>query len=102
MANFETLLIISVYATYKDKRKQKFIDELDFLFNKLKLSETNKYYIIAGDLNAIHQYNDRDNNDRGRHRRSWELANHNRLKLNIIPPDDFIKHQIPSLNIKHT
>lgn len=82
-------MIISVYATNKDKRKQKFIDELDTLFNSLKLYENNKYYIIVGDLNARHtHYNDGDNNDRGRHLRYWEIANHNILKLNIIPPDD--------------
>lgn len=65
------LYIISVYATYSNK--QEFIDELNHLFNFLKLNDPNVYYIIAGDLNARHQsWGDRINNKRGRYLVNWK------------------------------
>lgn len=79
-------IIISMYATNAEKRKQIFIDELEHLFLKLKFSEKNNYYIIMGDLNARHtDYNDSINNYRERYLRHWELAHFDLMKLNIIP-----------------
>lgn len=88
--NSKTLLIASIYATNADSRRDVFLSELTHLFEELKVMNDNKYFIMAGDLNARHPcYGDRISNDRGRHLRTWELAKSNRYKLTIIPPVDY-------------
>lgn len=47
--NSDKLYIVSIYATNKVATKQVFLDELNNLFNKLKLYNHKYPYILAGD-----------------------------------------------------
>ena len=50
LVNNRSLFLISLYAT--NNNQNSFINELDILFNNLKLNNIKNYYVISGDFNA--------------------------------------------------
>lgn len=63
------LFIISAYAPRESNRN--FIDDLDIVFNELKLQDTNSWYVLAGDLNARHPLWSDTSNHRGIYLSNW-------------------------------
>ena len=80
--NNKKLFIISMYANNQDKGT--FINELNYLFQKLNLNNHNNYYILAGDLNARHKrWGDRDINCKGRLLNNWYEDNSINFKMTL-------------------
>ena len=80
------LYIISIYAN--NESRNIFIAELEVLFTELKLSDTNNYYLIAGDLNARNTcWGDHSFNFKGRLLKEWYDQYSHQYKLNILSPD---------------
>lgn len=52
ISNKQKLIITSIYATNSSEIKKVFLDELNNLFTKLNLQDSNNFFIIAGDFNA--------------------------------------------------
>lgn len=74
--NNKSLIIGSLYATSKTDNKIVFTEEINSLFSKLNLSNTNNHYIIAGDFNARHtDLGDKTTKARGRWLINWENNN---------------------------
>lgn len=64
------LYIVSAYAPGRSGNQ--FQDELEMLFEKLRLNDLSNYYLIAGDLNAKHvNWSNAVNNPRGVFLNSW-------------------------------
>lgn len=84
--NNYSLYIISAYA--KNDNHKLFIDELDHLFDNLKLHINSNYFILASDLNARRKaWGDRSNNQRGKYLSRWEENQVLRFKCQIIVPE---------------
>lgn len=85
LANAKKLFVVSVYAT--NDNRVLFIEELESLFEKLKVHLGGVHYVIAGDLNARSKtWGDRGHNQRGKLLVRWEAKQHIRYKLKILPP----------------
>lgn len=85
IGNHKILFIVSIYAGNDGRRMV--IDEINHLFESLKLYYSDAYYIIAGDLNALHKsWGDRDTNQRGRYLKQWETSHNIRYKLRVLTP----------------
>ena len=79
------LYVISAYANNEDN--EIFINEINYLFNKLNLSSHNNYYLLAGDLNARHQsWGDRESNCKGRLLKKWYDDNCINFKASLYGP----------------
>ena len=60
---------------------------MNTLFENLKLTENNNYYVIAGDINARRQaWGDRADNQRGKYVSQWQTDYSINHKLNLITP----------------
>ena len=74
-----SLYIISAYAT-NDSRCL-FTQELEHLFDTLKLEKSSNFYLIAGDLNAKHpSWGDKTFNQKGRYLKQWRERNEIKYK----------------------
>lgn len=75
-----------MYAAVKKERMEHFKAELSNLCDKLKLTNTHIYYLLAGNLNSRHtNYGDKKINAKGRALKNWEAINSAKYKLKIIP-----------------
>ena len=79
------LFIIAAYAN--NQANKKFINELDYLFNKLNLIDVNNLYVVAGDFNARHTlWGDSIDRRKGIMLKNW-LDNEGIVyRSRIIPP----------------
>ena len=90
----KNLFIVAVYTNNQEKRK--FIDELNFLCSKLNLTDSNNYYIIAGDFNARHTaWGDDKFNRKGTLLFNWTLNEGLSLRSHLLPP---LSSTFPSSN----
>lgn len=77
------LYIIAAYA--KCGAQKEFIPELDDLFQKLKLNETENYFLLAGNLNAKHiDWRNRNNNPRGISLCNWIKKNDLKYRIKLL------------------
>ena len=85
ISNNVNLFLVSIYA--RNDNRNLFINEINVLFQSLRLNEDNNFYIIAGDLNARRKaWGDRADNQRGKYVRQWASAHDMYYKLRLITP----------------
>ena len=78
----QNLILISVYASQRNG--DTFQTDIDNLFKKLHLDNTNNLYIIAGDLNAIHtSWKNKTNNPRGNTLNKWLTTNNIKFRTKL-------------------
>lgn len=83
----QNLFIITLYANNDSGRQ--FTDELNTLFNGLKLHLTDNFYIIAGDFNVRHTiWGDSVDKEKGILLKNWLDYEGLEYKANIIPPSE--------------
>ncbi|KAK0169435.1 hypothetical protein PV328_012052 [Microctonus aethiopoides] len=80
------LILTTVYAP--PSNREKFEKEFDELFQKLELSNTKNYYIIAGDLNAKHKrWKNNSYNTRGNQIDKWLEKNDLKYRIQLYNTD---------------
>lgn len=80
------LIMTTVYAPASNR--EKFEKEFDELFQKLELSNTKNYYIIAGDLNAKHKrWKNNSYNTRGNQIDKWLEKNDLKYRIQLYNTD---------------
>ena len=105
LTNDNFLYIISIYVT--NSNQSLFKNEIDKLFNALRLSNSKTYYLIAGDFNARNKnWGDQTSNQRGRYLSRWLMDNNVEFKCKLYNPIEptyeasFLDHCLADSRIK--
>lgn len=86
LSNNQNLFIIAAYAAISINNE--FFPELNKIFESLKLSNLNNFYILAGDMNAKHNnWGNIVSNSRGRALNNWIINKSFEYRVKLLKPD---------------
>lgn len=105
LVNNRSLFLISLFAT--NSNRNLFINEIDTLFNKLKLNNSKNYYIISGDFNARNTlWGDTVDSQRAKYLNRWYQKNGVEQKCALYTPESptyensFLDHCLADARLK--